>query len=76
MGGFGTAVLEAASEAGSDTSHMHRPPRRPRSSLSSTAAGPELLPDLGLDSRRHCAGVPKMDRSLPAKPQAGSRVTT
>ena len=61
MGGFGSAVLEAAAEAGIDAGHVRRlgiPDRYiehgPRS---------ELLADLGIGRRRHRPGVPPVDRA-------------
>ena len=71
MGGFGSAVLEAASEAGLDTSHIRRlgvPDR-----FIEHGSRSELLADLGLDA----AGIVRacrqwIGRSV-AKPQQRSR---
>ena len=48
MGGFGSAVLEAASEAGLDTSHIHR--LGVPDQFVEHGSRTELLPDLGLDA--------------------------
>ena len=57
MGGFGSAVLEAASDAGLDASRIRRlgiPDQ-----FIEHGGRIELLADLGLDAAGHCAGVPR-----------------
>ena len=70
MGGFGSAVLEAASEAGLDTSHIHRLGIPDRFIEHGTRS--ELLADLGLD----VAGIVRACHQWVDRPQnvaAGGR---
>ena len=72
MGGFGSAVLEAAADAGLDASHIHRlgiPDRfiehGPRT---------ELLADLGLDATGIVRTCQQWLGNRPNKPAAAGRV--
>jgi 1-deoxy-D-xylulose-5-phosphate synthase len=69
MGGFGSAVLEAAADAGLDASHVHRlgiPDR-----FIEHGARSELLADLGLDA----AGIVRACRQWIGRPRALAAVS-
>ena len=69
MGGFGSAVLEAAADAGLDASHVHRlgiPDR-----FIEHGARNELLADLGLDA----AGIVRSCRQWTGRPRELATVT-
>ena len=63
MGGFGSAVLEVAADAGLDASHVHRLGIPDRFIEHGTRS--ELLADLGLDA----AGIVRSCRQWPGRPR-------
>lgn len=69
MGGFGSAVLEAASEAGLDTSHIHRLGIPDHFIEHGTRT--ELLADLGLDAD----GIVRSCRQWTARPRELAKVS-
>jgi 1-deoxy-D-xylulose-5-phosphate synthase len=74
-GGFGSAVLEAASDAGLDTSHVHR--LGVPDQYIEHADRSELLANLGLSSRGIAETCRKMaDREHVRAPACGSRSAT
>ena len=66
MGGFGSAVLEAATDAGLDTSRVHRLGIPDQFIEHGDRA--ELLAGLGLGRPRHRADLPRADRRARAVP--------
>lgn len=69
MGGFGSAVLEAAADAGLDTSHIHRLGIPDRYIEHGTRS--ELLADLGLDAN----GIVRACRQWLGRPQDHAAVS-